>query len=211
VLKIDMLKGQGIPIKSRPGLAAMMAVSITIPIIIAMTMLGNYVRGSVLMTTQKRFLVNEKKKIENLAVVIASYEHAKEKVDNIKESFIEISDTIRQQTQWSPVLEVIAKVMPETLVLKKFETRKNQLTVKVPDKKKPSRQVTIKLPQRSLFLYLYGKTGAGNDRAVLKFLEDVRSSEILSQKIETIRIVNQNTDTDNDIIHYDLECVFKYL
>ena len=42
---IDLLKGQGIPIKSRPTGIAISAAAVAVPVIIAIVMLGFYLRN----------------------------------------------------------------------------------------------------------------------------------------------------------------------
>jgi hypothetical protein len=45
MFKIDLLKGQGVPVKSRPESIAITAVALVVPIVIAFVMLGYFLQN----------------------------------------------------------------------------------------------------------------------------------------------------------------------
>ena len=63
---IDLLKGQGIPVKSRPETIAIAAVAFAVPVIIAIVILGYYLHSGIILSIQKQGVVIYETRIANL-------------------------------------------------------------------------------------------------------------------------------------------------
>ena len=181
---IDLLKGQGIPIKSRPGGAALLAVTIAVPVIAIIIMLGNYGRSKVELSMQRRALSNTNERIADLVRSVQLQEETKREIDSIKASFVEVADAIQQKVQWSPVLEVIADNMPDTIIMEAITIHSEDIRVKVVDRINPKKTLNISVPKRILRMTLYGKLAAETDNAVQHFLTALRNSSALNKKTE---------------------------
>jgi hypothetical protein len=206
---IDLLKGQGIPIKSRPGGAAILAVTIAVPVIAIIIMLGNYGRSKVELSMQRRALSNTNERIADLVRSVQLQKETLQEIDSIKACFVEVTDVIQQQVQWSPVLEVIADNMPDTLIMENIVIRSNDIRVKVVDRNISDRTLDISVPQRILTMTLYGKLAADTDLAVQDFLTALRNSNALNKKTERIEPFSQYNDDIKNVTYYSIECVFK--
>ena len=64
---IDLLKGQGIPARSRPEGIIATAVTIVVPIAIALTMLGIYLSSRIVMNIYKQEISSYEKKIATMS------------------------------------------------------------------------------------------------------------------------------------------------
>ena len=206
---IDLLKGQGIPIKSRPGGAALLAVTIAVPVIAIIIMLGNYGRERVMLSTYRWTLSSTKARIADLIDSVQLQEEALQEIENIKVCFVEVADAIQQQIQWSEVLEVIADNMPDTIIMEEIIMRSEDVRIEVVDRSNPKRTLDISVPQRILQMILYGKLDADTDIAVQNFLTALRTSSVLSEKTETIEPLSQHNDDIKNVTYYSIECVFK--
>jgi len=206
---IDLLKGQGIPIKSRPGGAAFVAMIIAVPIIITMIMFGDYVRCNIMLNTQQRFFDNIETDIIKYSQARIFQENAKRWIEETNECLEEASDIISHQIQWSPVLEVLARNMPVKLVLSELSLRTEVDNREVPRRDDPSKKTTIPFPKRILTITFYGKLNSVSDRQALGFLKALSTSEFLNHKVEGIRMISQTADIKNNAMQYTIECVFK--
>lgn len=206
---IDLLKGQGIPIKSRPGGAAFLAVTLAVPIIAIIIMLGNYIRNEAVLSTLRYKLNQTNAEIASLENSVQLQEDALREIDEIKKCFFEVNDVIQQQVQWSPVLEAIADNMPNTLIMEEIDINSEDIRVEVVDRINPKRTLDISVPQRILLMTLYGKLAAETDIAVQNFLTALRNSNALKDKTETIEPISQYNDDIKNVTYYSIECVFK--
>ncbi|MHC4114958.1 MAG: hypothetical protein ACYSSL_06545 [Planctomycetota bacterium] len=211
LLSIDLLKGQGIPIKSRPGGAALLAITIAVPIIAAIIMVGDYAGDRIILMSQKRNLAKIESEILQLGGGVKFQEDVKEEISNINACLRETADIIKMQLQWSPILELIVQNIPENLVLSELSVRTESVQKEFPRKDDPSRNITLSIQRRILTITLYGNMGDESDEAALEFLRSLSASAALNTKIEDIRPIAQITDEENRKVRYSIECVFKVL
>lgn len=210
MLKIDLLKGQGIPMKSHPGGAALLAISIAVPLIITMSLLGNYVRGTIILSTHKRTLQKIDTKLTELLIDVRYDESDEDEIKNIKECFNELHDSLVHNIQWSPILETITKNLPETLVLSDMKVEVETLRKIVQRRDDPSKRISILVPKKTLKISLIGTVESKSRDAVLKFKQKLESSQTFKHKIENIRIVSHSTSEKfEDLMFYEIACVFK--
>ena len=114
---IDLLKGQGIPIKSRPGGIAIVATTLVVPIIIAIAILGLYLSDSIAMSIQKQEIINYETKIGGLSDAVEFQKSFEKEKAVIGCALSEVKSSIGRHTQWTPVLATLVENMPDLLVL----------------------------------------------------------------------------------------------
>ena len=210
MLNIDLLKGQGIPIKSRPGGAVLLAVTIAIPVVITLVILGDYIQSTIILSTQRQILKNTEAKIAALSDALETQEAFKKQLANIDSCLIEVGCILKQRTQWSPVLRVLAENIPQNLTLSELSARTMLVRESVQKRDAPEQTVVVNLPKRALKIILYGKKSDNSDKAVSVLLENLNSSPVLAPKVENIRLISQTTGKDKTIMHYAIECLFKH-
>jgi len=207
---IDLLKGQCIPIKSRPESVAVAAVTFAVPVIIAIVMFGFYLSNRVVISVQKQRIVNYEANIDKLSDATELQKSFEQEKKAIGSCLSEVSSAIGRHTQWSPILVTMVKNMPDSMLLTKLEVKEHSVRRKVPKRNDPGKMVDISVPVRTLQMSISGSPQYDCDRAVRDFRNSLRSSSLLGPKLEDIR-VSQKSDTleGQRVVSYEIDCIFK--
>jgi hypothetical protein len=211
MLTIDLLKGQGIPVGTRPAGASFLAIVIAVPVVVAIVTLGNYGRGGVVLRNQRRLLTTLQADIFKLTDSVKFKQNTERQINDMNACFVEVDETILQQIQWSPILQVLAENMPTSLVLSSLNIKSEIKSKEVPQRKNPSKKMAVPVPRRILYISLYGRRTRGSDEAVLKLLSALNMSSALRERADNIRLIAQATDERKNVMNYVVECVFKPL
>lgn len=207
---IDLLKGQGIPAKSRPEGIAIAAATLVVPIIIAIVMLGLYLRNKIIISIKKQAIVNYETRIGGLSDAVElqkSFENEKNAIGNC---LSEVATSISRHAQWSPVLTTLVKNLPDSVVLTDLEVKQGSVKRKVPKKDDPTKMIDISVPVRTLQINVCGSPQSNCDKAVRGFRERLRSSTLLAPKLENIRVSQRfGTLQNQEVVSYQIECTFK--
>jgi len=207
---IDLLKGEGIPVKSGPGGITIAVVALVVPIVIAIVMFGLYLSNIINISVQKQEIVRYEKQIDELSDALEMQKSFEEKKTIYSNSLSEVSSSIGKHIQWSPILAVLQKSMPDSMVLTKLEVKQDFVRKKVPQKKDPKKMNVISIPVRTLRIGVCGSSQSNSDIAIRNFRYRLRSSTLLGPKLKDIK-VSQGFDTfeRQDVISYEIDCVFK--
>jgi len=207
---IDLLKGQCIPAKSRPGSIAIVGATFAVPIIIAIVMFGFYLSNIINISVQKQEIVKYEKRIDKLSDSIEMQKLFEKEKNVISSCLTEVSSSIAKHTQWSPILRTLVENLPDSVVLTSLEVKQRFIKRKVPRKDDPEKMTSISVPVRTLHVSVYGSPQTNHDKAVRDFGARLRSSALLGPKLEDIR-VSQGFDTlqNQDVVSYEINCVFK--
>ncbi len=210
MFQIDLLKGQGIPIKRRPWGVAIVTLTVALPIFVAMVMLGFYLGDRIVISVKKQEIIKHEKYINTLSDAVKLQKSFEDEKNSINNCLSEVSSSIGQHTQWSPILATVAENMPDAMVLTRLEVKQRSAKVKVPKKDDPKKMIDISVPARTLQMSVCGRPQANNDKAVKEFMERLRYSALLAPKLEEIR-VSQKSDTleGQNVVSYEIDCVFK--
>jgi hypothetical protein len=207
---IDLLKGQGIPIKSRPCGVAIAAMVFAVPIFVAMVMLGFYLGDRIVISTKKQAIVNYERYINKLSDAVKLQESFEKEKSNINNCLSEALSSADRHTQWSPILATVVENMPDSMVLTRLEVKQRPANKKVPQKDDPNKMIDVSVPASTLQMSVSGRSQANNDKAVKDFKDRLRLSALLAPKLEDI-IVSQKSDTfeGQDVVSYEIDCIFK--
>ena len=210
MFNIDLLKGEGIPVKRKPEGIIIAAATFMVPIIIAIVMLGYYLHTSITTAIQKREIVTYETKFQELSDVIELQKSFEKKRNVINSCLSEVSASVGRYTQWSPVLAIVAENMPDSMILTKLEAKHSSVRRKVPKKDDPEKMVETSVPVRTLQMNVSGRPQQNYDKEVRDFSNRLRSSTPLGPKLEDIR-VSQGVDTlqGQDVVSYEIDCIFK--
>ncbi len=207
---IDLLKGEGLPAKSRPEGIAIAATTLAVPVIIAIVMFGFYLRNKIIISIQKQTIVSYETKIDELSDAVElqkTFENEKNAVSNC---LSEVSTSISRHTQWSPVLTTLVKNMPDSVVLTELKVKQSSVKRKVPKKDDPKKMIDISVPVRTLQINVCGSPQSNCDKAVRDFRDRLRSSAFLGPKLENIRVSQRfGTLESRDVVFYQIDCIFK--
>ncbi len=211
MLAIDLLKGQGIPIKTRPAGASLMAIVIAVPVVATIITLVNYIRVEVILRNQRRLLTTIQTDIFKLTDSVKFKQDTELQIEDMNTCFVEVDDAILEQIQWSPILQVLAENMPASLVLSSLSIKSETESKEVPQRKNPLKRMSVPVSKRILYISLYGRRTRGSDEAVLKLLSTLNTSGVLRERADNIRLIAQATDERRNVMNYVIECVFKPL
>ena len=203
---IDLLKGQGIPIKRRPESIAITAITFAVPVIVAIVIFGCYLSNRIVISIQRQKAINYETKIGELSNAVKLQKSFEKEKNAINSYLSEVSSSIGRHTRWSPVLAVLAKSMPDSIILTRLEV--DQKFIKRKAHKKNDTSVLV--PVRTLHMSVTGSSQYNSDKVVRDFRNELRSSTLLGPKLEDIR-VSQQVDTleDKDVVSYEIDCIFK--
>ena len=207
---IDLLKGESIPLKSRPEGIAIGALTFTVPVIAAIVMFGFYLSNSIAMSIQKQDTAKYVKRTDELSDAVKLQKSLEREKNAISSSLAEVASSISRHTQWSPVLALLAKNIPDSMVLTKLEVKQHSVTKKIPSKADPKKKINVSVPVRTLQINICGSPQSNCDKAVKDFKDDLRFSTLLGPRLEAVK-VSQEFDTldGQDVVSYTIDCVFK--
>ncbi len=211
MLAIDLLKGRGIPIKTRPVGASILAIIVAVPIVITIVTFGNYLRSGIDLRNQRRLLATLQTDIFKLTGSVRFKQNAELQIDDMNLCFVEVDDALSEQIQWSPILQALAENIPPSLILSSLSIKSELKTKTVPDRRNPTKKVPVPTHKRILYISLYGKQMGGSDEAVLELLSDLNTSDTLGYRADNIRLVTQASDSRRNVMNYVIECVFESL
>jgi hypothetical protein len=212
MFSIDLLKGQGIPVKSGPTGIALAAVTAMIPLTLAVVTLGTYFNNKIVIAVTKNNIAGFEKKINSSEV-----EHAlrvagllKQQEQNLHSSLSEVSSVIGNHTQWTPVLQTIVKNMPASMVMTGIEVKDESRKVKKAKKDEPGQMVVVTIPAKVLQMSLMGNLQNNYDKEVRDFRDSLLCDELLGPKLEEIRVAQEFEKVDDrDVVSYRMYLVFK--
>jgi len=207
---IDLLKGEAIPIKSRPEGIAIGALTFTVPVIIAIVMFGFYLSNSIAISIEKRDAAKYVKRTDELSDAVKLQKSIEKEKSALSSSLTEVASSISRHTQWSPVLALLAKHMPDSMVLTKLEVKHRSVTKKIPSKADPKKKINVSVPVRTLQINICGSPQSNCDKVVKDFKDSLRFSTLLGPKLEAVKVAQEfNTLDGEDAICYTIDCVFK--
>jgi Tfp pilus assembly protein PilN len=203
---IDLLKGQGVPMKSRPEGIVIAAVTLAVPLLIAIAMGSFYLRNSVIIAIKNQDIKNFQMKIGRLADAV-ELQKTFEKEKTVNDGCLsEVKASINRHAQWSPVLEILARNMPESVVLEKIGVEQKSVKRSISQKNNSLKTVIV----RTVHMSVYGSLQSNCGDAVREFRNRLWSSSLLGQKLENIRVSQKSARVENqDVISYEIDCVFK--
>ncbi len=207
---IDLLKGQGIPMKSSPGGIAIAGVTVTVPMTMAIIMFGFYLNNRTYVSIKEREIVRCQAEIDKLSDAVELQDSLEKKKIIYGNCLSEVKSSIGKYIQWSPVLVTIVENMPDSVMLTALEVKQNSVRKKVPKKDNPQEMIEKTFPVKILQMSVSGSPGYDCDKVVRDFRNHLRSSAFLGPKLENIG-VSQESETleGRDVASYEIECVFK--
>jgi len=209
---IDLLKGKGIPAKIGPEGVAVAVVALAVPLIIALVMLGGFLRNRIVISIQTDAIANYDAKIIQLADAVQlqkSFENEKNAVNN---SLAEVASNIGEHIQWSPVLVTLVENMPGPVFLTKLDVKQNSVKVKMPQKDDPKKTIETQVPAKTLQMNLLGSSPAGCDKEVRDFRDrlHVAIPAASRQQLEDIKVAQQvGKFEEKDAVSYEMNFIFK--
>jgi Tfp pilus assembly protein PilN len=208
---VDLLKGQGLPVRTRPQGVAIFVVTFAVPVLAAILMAGYYVRNGVIISIQKQNITGFETQTQRLADALKLKGSCEKDKAAINSCLMDVSTSIRGHIQWSPVLVTLVENLPDSVVLTGLEVGQRSIRRKVAVKGDAEKKVDVSVPVKTLKMRVSGNPSYNCDLEVRAFRDRLRASNVIGLAIEDIVIASQGHDTldGRDVVCYDIECIFK--
>jgi len=207
---IDLLKGQAIPLKSKPGSLVIIVTSAAIPVIVAMGMLSFYHRTSIAASAREKEITKYQAEIDKLSDAVKLQRELENKKILYSSCLTEVNTALKRHIQWSPVLTTIMDNIPDSVVLNSLSVEYKTVKKKAPKKDSPDKMVEVDVLVRTLRLGVIGSNQTSSDEAVRDFRDRLLSSKFLGPKLENIGVSQKSEMHDGrEVVSYEISCVFK--
>jgi len=207
---IDLLNGQAIPLKSKPGSLAIIAVTVVIPVAVAIGMLGFYMQNKIVVSMKKQEINKCQAEIDKLSDAVGIQKSLEQKKIAYGGYLSEVKTSIKKHTQWSPVLTTLMENIPDSVVLTSLAVNQSSVKRKAPKKDNPNQMVEIDVLVRTLRLSVSGGPESNCDEAVRDFRDRLRDSALLGPKLENIEVSQKSeTQEGHNVVSYEISCVLK--
>jgi len=208
---IDLLKGRGQPVRTQPKGVAIFVATFTVPILVAMIMVGFYVHNEVLISVNQQNIVSFDNQIKKHEDALKLKESCEKNKASINACLTDVSTTIQKHIQWSPILVTLAENLPDSVVLTKLEVKQTSSKRKPVAKAEPGSKPEGSIVVRTLKMSVSGNPNYNCDLEVKAFRDRLRASATLGPKLEDVLIASQGHEVleGRDVVTYDIDCVFK--
>ena len=210
MFKIDLLKGQGLPLKSSPGGIAIVAVTIAVPLYILIMMFGFHVNDKTYMSIREQEIGRCQSGIDKLSDAVKLQESLEKEKILYDACLAEVKSSVGKYVQWSPVLVTLVENMPNSVMLTELEVRQDSVRRKVPKPDNPQEMIEASVPVNILRMSISGGPQYDCNKEVRDFQDRLQSSTFLGPKLENI-VVSRESETlkGRDVASYEIDCVFK--
>jgi hypothetical protein len=210
IFTIDLLNGQGLPLKTRPGGIAIVVLTAIVPILLAMGTFGFYLNNRIILSLKDREVAKSEEKISAFSDAL----NQREKLMTVKTAYTgyltEVGSSLRKCIQWSPILVTVVANMPESVVLTSLEVECKSVRKDVPKNDGSGETKQVEALVRVLRLRVTGAPRRDCDEAVKEYQERLRASALLGPRLENIRVSREPERMgDQDTFSYEIACIFK--
>jgi Tfp pilus assembly protein PilN len=207
---IDLLNGQAVPLKSKPGSFAIIVISAAVPVMIAIGMLSFYHRTTIAASAKEKEITKCQAEIDKLSGAVELKKALEKKKTAYNSCLSEVKSSLKRHTQWSPALTTLMDNIPGTVVLNSLAVEHDTVKKKVPKEDNPKKMVEIDVLVRILRLTVSGGQQSDIDEAVRDFRDRIRASAFLGPKLEKIEVSQKSETRDGqDVVSYEISCVLK--
>ncbi len=208
---IDLLKGQGLPIKRDVTTVTIIGVGFGIPAVLLMLMIGSYFHSKVIIKTQSRVLRNYETGFANLKADLERQRVQEVQCLKFASCLEEAAEVLSKHVQWSQVLMLLSEHLPESLVVDRLEVKVKMIPKIVCKKSDSTRKVSVFSPARTLSITMRSASGYSSDQSVKQFQKRLANSDLFKAIVKDVVISSrQPSHTEGkDVVCYELNCAFK--
>lgn len=204
---IDLLQGQGLPQKSRPGTIALAAVPFLIPLLVSGVMAAHWYHNKSLIETEQAVLHQNQQNITLHIDDLEQYESMQKQILQARHNIKNIAETLRFEMPASPLLRELVEALPSGVFVNKLDLDYQPIRRKDIN---PQNNLVVynRVIQRTLRLTLAGPNRIESDQAVDTYIQALRNSPALSQVAEEIQITSkQQMEMDKQtMVLYEIKC-----
>ena len=207
---IDLLNGQAIPPRARPGGLVIIAMTAVVPIAVAMGLFITYLNGNVVLSVKEKEIARYEGEIAQLSGEVKIQNALEDEKRAYGKYLSEVKSALGQHTQWSPVLTTLMENIPDSVILTSLAIEHDSVRKTVPKKDDPKKKVEISVPVKILRLGVRGGDQRNCDQAVKDFMGRLWASASLGPRLENIGHSQESEEIGGrDVISYEISCFFK--
>jgi Tfp pilus assembly protein PilN len=207
---MDLLKGEGRPVRTKPQGVAIFVATFAVPVLVALIMAGFYIRNDVVICVQKQKINSLDIQIKRFSDAIKFKESGEKEKASIAGCLTDVASAINRHTQWSPTLMTLLSNLPDSVVVNSLDVKrsivKRKATTDATGKKiNPGASV------RTLRIKVSGNPSSSCDLEVRAFRDHLKASADLGSKLEDVVVASQGHEVidGRDVVTYDIDCIFK--
>ncbi len=207
---IDLLKGQGLPRKSRPIVIALAAVPLLIPVLAVFATAACWQFNYQEIASKKSIINDNLKKVAECQADLDAYMQTQRKITEIHQQFGDVARALNFRIQATPLLTDMVAAIPDSLILTGLEMPRSDLRKKVADEK--TQNVTYQtVVQRKIKLSVAGPSNPSTDQSVQTYIQSLRQSAAISRVAQDIGIAARKAAQidDQPMSIYEIECMLK--
>ena len=135
---IDLFKGEGVPLRSRPGGIAFACLVVVVPFLAAAGMASFYMDNNVVIAIQRQQVSRLTTAVATLSDAVQKRESLERQKTEATRMLSEVKTALDGHHQWSPILASLIESLSDTLVLTRLEARQDTIRAKIPAKDDPA-------------------------------------------------------------------------
>lgn len=207
---IDLLNGQAIPPKGKPGGLAILAVTAIVPIAVAMGMFVTYLNNKVALSVKQKEIARYEAETGKLSDAVKTQNALEQEKQAYGKYLSEVRSSVSRHTQWSGVLTTLIENLPDSVILTSLAIEHESVRKSVPKKDDPKKKVEISVPVRILRLGVTAGDQRNCDQAVREFMDHLWVSASLGPMLETIGHSQKSVKVEGqNVMSYEISCFFK--
>jgi hypothetical protein len=192
MFKIDFLKGQGLPAKSRTVETGLFAGIAAVSVLILCLLFMQYFHNSLILRTKQKLLTSLEARLKKTAGEGSIKSRIKQNLGIYDECYFEIASSIGRYVQWTPLLRELANSLPPSMLINELSVTCSISKEKVTSIRDPGKQVDFEIVNRTLNSDLYGFNPDENDTAVKSYLAIWRDSRVLNSAFEKVYLAESS-------------------
>jgi hypothetical protein len=210
--KIDLLKGQGIPAKTTTGGVFILIATVVVPFLAAAGVVDWYMRTKTEMGVKQQAINSDKKMISEYAPDVKLQNSRKRDIVLLNSKLTEISRCLTTFLQWTPILETLAREMPDRMIMSDLTAQSSSGGARRTTRRDndPNKPLTIPVPERTLVMNIHGVRPGNYDPIVQQFQERLDSSAALKPKLTKIVHSRQaGTPGSDQMESHEMKIIFE--
>jgi Tfp pilus assembly protein PilN len=207
---IDLLKGEGRPVRTKPQGVAIFVATFAVPMLAAFVMAGYYTRNNVVISVQKQNISSLDVQIKRLSEALKFKEIGEKEKASITNCLTEVASAINRHTQWSPTLMTLLENLPDSVVVSSLDVRRSLIKRKASEDA-AGRKIDPSVAVRTLRIKVSGNPSGNCDLEVRDFRDHLKASKDLGPKLDDVVIASQGHEVidGRDVVTYDIDCIFR--
>jgi hypothetical protein len=199
MFKIDFLKGQGLPAKSRTVETGLFAGIAAVSVLILCLLCVQYFHNSLTLRLKQKQLTTLESTLKETAGNVGIESRIRKDLGVYDECYFEIAGSLGRYVQWTPLLLELVNSLPPSMLINELSVTRSISKKKIPSIRQPGKQIDFEIIDRTLNSDLYGFNPDANDTAVKSYLASWRDFKVLNSAFEKVYLAESRDAEYKDL------------